>query len=219
MMSGMRKIDVQDDLQAGFEVAPGPPIGPDGAPVPPAMRSFPPARPRLCEAGPCRNYHRFKIQLEAANPRARTVPVALPDTPRAQLVPGGTVYQAPAAYHEQTHHYCYPTIGIEMPLGDLPVTQCNRWNPYVDRPEAPSSASRLDNAHLAELRSAALETDYGQRGNQAAFLASRDGQRYQAEVAEWERERERELVEDLEAEQLIADSLRMAKPPTEGDDR
>lgn len=200
MMSGMRKMDVHDELQAAFEVSPLPPIGPDGAPMPPPMRAIPPPRPRLCEAGPCRNYHRFAIQLDAARPRARTVPVALPEgTPGAQAVPGGTVYQAPAAFHVQTHHYCYPTTGIEMPLGDLPVTECNRWDPIVE---------------------ADADKDYGRSANRRKFQASSAGEQYVADVLAWERARELELKDDEDTEQLIADSLRVASSPKpEGDPR
>lgn len=102
-------------------------MGADGHPEP----ARPPARPRLCEAGPCRRYHKFTIQVDAAAPRAVRLPILLPEgTPRTQPVPGGTVYSAPAGFFVQTHHYCYPDTGIEMPLGDLPVTECNRWEPH-----------------------------------------------------------------------------------------
>ena len=62
---GMRRNDVQDELQEGFEIGPLPAVGPDGAPDIPPLRDIPPPRPRLCEAGPCRNYHQFVIQLDA----------------------------------------------------------------------------------------------------------------------------------------------------------
>jgi hypothetical protein len=192
MMSAMRRIDPRDEMADGFELAPAPAVGPDGALGMPALRVLPPARPRLCEAGPCLNYHRFEIQVEAANPRAQTVPVALPaGTPGAQAVPGGTVYQAPAPFHVETHHYCYPTPGVEMPLGALPVIQCNRWNP------AP---------------------DCGQEANQQMFSASPEGAKYAADVAGWEAARAAELEEAKEAERLIAQSLQGTVHP-EGDPR
>jgi hypothetical protein len=195
MMSGMRRINVQDELAEGFELAPAPAMGPDGAVGMPALRVLAPARPRLCEAGPCRNYHRFEIQVEAATPRAQMVPVALPaGTPGAQEVPGGTVYQAPASFHVETHHYCYPTPGVEMALGALPVVACNRWNPYHD----------------------AITQDAGALwDNRRAFMASPEGAQYTAAVMAWERARAQELEEAAEAERLIAQSLQ----PTEGSPR
>jgi hypothetical protein len=180
-----------------------PAVGPDGAPSLPPMRTIAPPRPRLCEAGPCRNYHRFEIQLEAANPRAQTVPVALPEgTPGVQVVPGGTVYQAPAAFHVDTHHYCYPTPGVEMALASLPVIQCNRWNPRWADGKGEDGA------------------DLGMFGNQGAFAHTPDGRRYRSEVMAWAVARDRELAEAREAEELIAQSLRVPADQTpEGDPR
>jgi len=171
----------------GFELAPAPAAGPDGALGMPALRVLAPPRPRLCEAGPCRNYHRFEIQLEAANPRAQTVPVALPPgTLGAQEVPGGTVYQAPATFHVETHHYCYPTPGVEMTLGSLPVTMCNRWNPYHD----------------------SITQDAGAMwDNRKAFMESPEGAAYRAAIADWESARAREIEDAADAERLIAQSL------------
>ncbi len=194
----MRRITVQDELQEGFELAPTPAIGPDGGLGMAALRVVTPPRPRLCEAGPCRNYHRFEIQVEAAHPRAQTVAVALPaGTPGAQPVPGGTVYQAPTPFHVETHHYCYPTSGVEMALGALPVVICNRWDPYHD-------AITRDDGDMHE--------------NRRAFLASPEGVEYLARVADWDVARQRELAEAAEVDQLIADSLRDTEK-TEGDPR
>jgi hypothetical protein len=208
MMSGMRQIDVQDGaddpggdapgqidvqdaLQEGFEVAPMPPIGPDGAPQLAPLRRVVPPRPRLCEAGPCRNYHRFEIQVDAANPRATTVPIVLPEgTPGAHPVTGGTVYQPPPVFHVQTHHYCYPSPGVEMALGDLPVTTCNRWDPSVEYPR--SSCQCPAAVH------------------QEKFLASEAGRKHRDEVQRWEEARRAEQREALETEQLIQESLRVA---------
>lgn len=118
----MRSNDVRDELADGFEPHPGPP------PQEPVRVGTPP-RPRLCEAGPCENYHRFEIQTEAEDPRARKVAIRLPIAPGVHPTADGALYQAPAAFHTQTHHYCYPTPGVEMNLGSLPVVQCNRWRP------------------------------------------------------------------------------------------
>ncbi len=124
----MKHIDAQNDLQDGIDPAPMPPIGPDGAPQIPELRPEVPPCPSLCQAGPCRNYHRFVTQTDNANPMARLVPIRLPaGTPGASETPQGTLYQAPAVYYTETHHYCYPTQGVEMNLGALPVLECNRW--------------------------------------------------------------------------------------------
>ncbi len=185
---GMRRQDVQDELQEGFEVGPVPGVGPDGAPELPPMRAAPPPRPRLCEAGPCQNYHRLEIQIDAEDPRAQTVPVSLPGVSRAVPVPGGSVYQAPAAFHTETHHYCYPAVGIEMVLGSLPVVRCNRWSPMVAGEWDPKETAREH------------------------FAVSPDGVRYQREVAAWEAARAAELAEAAEAERLIAASM---APPSD----
>jgi len=128
MMVGVKTLNPHDDLAEGFEPSPLPPMGPDGAPQIPALRVIPPARPSLCHAGPCVHYHRIVIQVDAADPRAVKVPIRLPESaPGVESAPSGSVYRAPAAYHTQTHHYCYPDTGIEIDLGALPVVECNRW--------------------------------------------------------------------------------------------
>lgn len=110
--------DVQDELAEGFEPSALPPVGPDGALELPPMQKPPRHPPRLCEQGPCRNYHTFKIQLDAAKP----LPVRRED---------GTMELPDAPDHEERHHYCYPSVGIESKLGSLPVIQCNRWSPLT----------------------------------------------------------------------------------------
>ena len=180
----MHRNDVHDELQEAFEIGPLPAVGPDGAPSIPPLRDIPPPRPRLCEAGPCRNYHRFVIQLDAEDPRARTVPIDLPHTPGAQRVPGGTVYQPPRAFHTEVHHYCYPAVGVESVLESLPVIECNRWTPIVPGDE--------DEQALVTIRS--------------RFEASPAGRAFVAQVAIWEAERVKETADDDEAERLIAGS-------------
>jgi predicted Zn-ribbon and HTH transcriptional regulator len=130
------------------------------------------------------------VQVDAANPGAVRVPIALPEgTPGAELTADGTVYRAPAAFHVQTHHYCYPDTGIEMPLGALPVVECNRWDPDIDVdgfwPE--------DGIRPASRRN--------------AFLASPAGLTYRDAVACWEEARAAEQTEAAEAERLIARSM------------
>lgn len=115
----MQRNDIQDGLQEDFEPGQLPPIGPDGAPeIPPQRRISAPA-PRLCEAGPCVNYHRFEIQLDVTRPIA------------GRVEEGGKLAgdAPPMPFHTRVCHYCYPTVGIETDLGDLPVLSCNRWKP------------------------------------------------------------------------------------------
>ena len=132
MMWGMKTVDPHAELHEGFQPAPNPAIGQDGGAVLPARRSSPHPRPSLCRAGPCVHYHRLVVQVEAENPRAVLVPIRLPHgTPGAERTVGGTLYQAPAVFHTETHHYCYPGSGIEMPLGELPVVECNLHEPRV----------------------------------------------------------------------------------------
>ncbi len=111
----MRSRDVRDELQDGVDSAPLPPMGQDGGPAlePAAPIQDPP--PRLCEAGPCRHYHRFAVQLDAANPMA-------------ERRDGKLIHHA-RVFHVTTNHYCYPDVGIETNLGSLPVLECNRWVP------------------------------------------------------------------------------------------
>lgn len=107
----MRHNDAQESLQDGFEVGPLPNMGADGSPQLEPVRAAPPDSPRLCAAGPCRNYHTFQIQLDAQNP----------------IDPG----KHGRVYHTEQHHYCYPTAGVETNLGSLPVLSCNRWVPIT----------------------------------------------------------------------------------------
>jgi len=189
----MRSHDVQDELQEGFEVGPLPPMGPDGAPLLAPLERTRPPRPRLCEAGPCLHYHRFEIQTEAQDPRAVTVPVALPPGTRgAQEVPGGTVYQAPRTFHVERHHYCYPTSGVEMRLGSLPVITCNRWHPISNPTSAHSLGSRAS--------------------DREDFWNSVEGVKFAADVADWELEHEKELREAQEVERLIEQSMSQPQP-------
>lgn len=69
-------------------------------------RSLPIAQPpSLCEAGPCRHYHRVASVMDAED--------------------GGVV----GATHRQVTRACYPAVGIELELGETPVLQCSRWEP------------------------------------------------------------------------------------------
>lgn len=185
----MRTTDPPGALQEGVELAPPPPIGPDGSPQFEARRAPIPSRPRLCEAGPCRHYHRLEIQMDAENPRAQKVPVRLSVLqPGMEAAPDGTVYRAPAVYHTAVEHYCYPDLGIEMSLGAMPVVQCNRWQPLV------VDAQGLDRVLVTH-------------AHKMEFWKSPEGQQYVQAVDAWETARELEAKEALEAERLIAESL------------
>jgi len=139
----VRRNDVTDSLQEGFEPSPLPPIGPDGAVSIQPLKRLPVAGPRLCEAGPCVHYHRFSTQVDAARPIGD------------KLGENGQVLgEAPdAPIHVQVHHYCYPTVGIETELGSLPVVECNLWEPE------PAS----EKAARARSEAAYFETADGQR--------------------------------------------------------
>ncbi len=174
----MKRIDPHSDLQDGFELAPPPPIGPDGAPQLQPQRSDPPARPSLCRAGPCRHYHRLVTQVDAENPRAVRLPIV--SSQGGGGMPQGAVYRAPAVFHVETHHYCYPDVGIEMPLGALPVVECNRWMPSEWPPLAPVRVLATKRASVDQ---------------------------YDRDLAAWESARAREVTEAAETEQLIAQSM------------
>jgi len=177
MMSVMRHIDVRDDLRDGFEPAERPEQEP--------VRQLRPPRPRLCEAGPCANYHRMEIQIEAERPRGRKLPIFLPvGTPGATKLADGTLYQAPAPFHTEVHHYCYPTWGVETNLGSLPVTKCNRWTPHSGR--GPMTHEE--------------------------FWDSPPGQKFKAELAAWERHHAEEMALAEATEKYIADALAVAAP-------
>lgn len=173
LLSGSHEMvsnDVQDELAEGFTPTPLPPVAPDGGLELPKMREAPRHPPRLCEQGPCRHYHTFKIQLDAQKPMA----VRKDD---------GTVEQPEAPDHEETHHYCYPDVGIESKLGGLPVIQCNRWSPIP-----------LEQRKIDELR---VE----------AWLATDEGKQYIAELDAYGAERERIARELADASEAAAEDL------------
>jgi hypothetical protein len=69
-------------------------------------RSLPVVQPpSLCEAGPCRNYHRVASVMDSED--------------------GGL----PGSTHRQITRACYPAVGIELEMGETPVLQCSRWEP------------------------------------------------------------------------------------------
>lgn len=184
----MRSNDIQDDLADGFEVAGVPPVGPDGALKMPPMRPSVPPPPRLCEQGPCVHYHQFTIQLDAE--QARAAAVAGPGPSHGALIGAGG-----QGFHTETHHYCYPTPGVESRLGSLPIIKCNRWTPKGDD-ELADDAARGD-----------------------GFLLSSEGKRYLAEQAAWHAARAAEQAADdaetAEAERVMqemADLDRLTRP-------
>lgn len=136
MMSPMKTQDPSQDLQDGVDLAR------DLRPEP--RRNLAPPHPRLCEAGPCRNYHRLEDQID-----------------------DGSTMGTPS-FHIRVTHYCYPSPGIEMPLGALPVVRCNRWDPIADDPVVGDDA------------------DNGRCKRRRRFEDSYLGKMYAAEVKAWE---------------------------------
>jgi hypothetical protein len=114
---------------AGFAPGPLPPRGPNGmvpAPPPSARTGLPVIDPpSLCEAGPCRNYHRLVSVMDVQDPVGATGPT-----------------------HRQITRACYPTAGIELELGETPVLQCSRWEPDNEQ-------ARLDSLRSQFMKTAA----------------------------------------------------------------
>lgn len=127
-----RRTDVRDELQDGWEPSPMPPVAPDGSLELPKLRVVNNPPPRLCEAGPCRHYHRFAIQLEAQSPIGARIQG---DGDQH----GRIVGEAAGEFRVQVHHYCYPTAGVETALGELPVMSCSLWEPLL-----PSDAEQME---------------------------------------------------------------------------
>lgn len=85
-----------------------PPRGPDGM-IPSGPPSSGPATqcPSLCEAGPCRHYHKLATIMDAQEPLVGSDPLR-------RLITRA----------------CYPSPGINLELmGEEPVLQCSRWEP------------------------------------------------------------------------------------------
>lgn len=105
----MHRSTLTSRFLAGWEPAQLPPRGPDGMiPAPPPPTSLHVLQPpSLCEAGPCRHYHRVESLMDAQDPLDGT---------------GGGV-------HPQVTRACYPAVGIELELGETPILHCSRWEP------------------------------------------------------------------------------------------
>lgn len=78
--------------------------------------------PSLCEAGPCRHYHRVVSVIDAQDPVGERGPV-----------------------RRQVTRACYPTPGIELELGETPVFVCSRWEPDNEQ-------ARLDSLRSAYMK-------------------------------------------------------------------
>ena len=104
----MNRSTLTSRFLAGWEPAVLPPSGPDGMIPAPPPRPLPVIAdpPSLCEAGPCRHYHKVQSLMDA------------------QEAIDGT-----ASIHPQVTRACYPAVGIELELGETPVTRCSRWEP------------------------------------------------------------------------------------------
>lgn len=103
----MQRSTLTSRFLQGFVPDPLPPRGPNGmvpAAPPASLPTIDP--PSLCEAGPCRCYHRVVSVMESQGPVGATGPA-----------------------HRQITRACYPTPGIELELGETPVLQCSRWEP------------------------------------------------------------------------------------------
>lgn len=101
-------IDPKAVFQDGWDPTAAAPIGPGGEVLPsPKMRPVI-EPPTLCDQGPCRHYHQLVTLANAQGPKDGSL----------------------VAY-KQTVKTCYPEPGIEMPLNDVPVFACNRWDPGV----------------------------------------------------------------------------------------
>lgn len=171
----MKRIVPHETLAEGWEPAPPPVLASDGMPQFAALRHPLPPRPSLCQRGPCIHYHSLTVQVDAESPRAKPVPIRLPAGPGVRAAPQGSVYQAPASFHTREEHYCYPTAGIEIDLGAMPVVRCSRYR----------CCSADDEGRTAD------EED---RADLAAFDLA---------VQNWEAERLREADEAREVERLI----------------
>lgn len=129
-MGVMKTLRPHDSLQDGWEPSPAPYAGPDGLLVGPPSAPTEPPYPSLCEAGPCKHFHRVEIQVEAENPLAQRIEVPLPDgLARVESTPGGKVYRPLPVFHTSVTRACYPDVGIEIELRATPVVRCNRFEP------------------------------------------------------------------------------------------
>ena len=174
----MRSNDVQEDLADGIELGQIPPPSPDGSVQMPPMRPERPPHPRLCEFGPCRNYHTFEIQLDAADPHA-------------ERGPDGGLLEHARSFHTEVHHYCYPTAGVEMKLGSLPILKCNRYEPR------------------------AKDGSFVPVGDLFRFYTKEpEGVRYTSELAAWNQARAEELAAARQRELQAADDLAAMPTPS-----
>lgn len=104
----MQRSTLTSRFLAGFTPMRLPPRGPDGMILPEVDHLPVIDPPSLCEAGPCRNYHRLVTIMDAQDPVGERGPT-----------------------RRMITRACYPTPGIEVELGEVPVLQCTLWNPEV----------------------------------------------------------------------------------------
>jgi hypothetical protein len=102
---------------------------PDGTmagPAPAPRSSLPQIDPpSLCEAGPCRHYHRLVSVLDAQDAIGAALTDATGVTPRV-------ITRA-----------CYPSAGIEVELAETPILQCSHWYPRDRRHQIAARQSYL----------------------------------------------------------------------------
>ena len=121
----MQRSTLTSRFLAGFTPSRLPPPGPDGL-IPAGRHSSLPIvdPPSLCEAGPCRNYHRVVSVMDDQEPVGGSGPT-----------------------RRQITRACYPTPGIELELGETPVLTCSRWEP-----ETASTSNERDHARASFLK-------------------------------------------------------------------
>ncbi len=134
----MKTRNIQSELADGFDVGAMPAPAADGTMSGPPRALRAPTAPRLCELGPCRNYHRLVTQTE-----------------------GQTYQDGTESLNTQTSHSCYPSSGIEVELGAVPILECNRW--------APSDVRDSANTMVARIRRSVLDSTEGQRFTNELF--------------------------------------------------
>jgi hypothetical protein len=131
---------------AGFEPSVLPPRGPDGM-IPSGPAKMLPVLdpPSLCEAGPCRHYHRVRSVMDVED--------------------GG--HGGPM--RTQVTRACYPTHGIEIDLGETPVLQCSRWEP--DNEQARLESIRQAFLKGGDGKAFAAKMNAFEQANEAARVA------------------------------------------------
>lgn len=169
----MKQRSIRDNLTDGFEPSPVPPVGPDGNVHLPQLRTPTRRAPTLCELGPCVHYQCMRVQMDAAAPQDGS--------------DGGL--------HTETAHTCYPSPGVELDLGPMPVLECSYWEP-----QSPKRTKTL-------------------KDSRDRVLKTKQGRAFAAELRDWEAckaDAERQAMEVAEEERKAEAAT--APPPAPADD-